>query len=461
MACSLSLTGRFCLTKNHKCIMKQATIILACLCLFSCKKDEGGGSADDGYKGYIYTSNNATSGNGIIMMGRKSDGTLAELPGSPMATGSAGDAADGDFDHQNGLRIIGDYLLAVNAGANPVNGTISVFKINRTNGSLAQVDQNSSTPVMDNMDSHGERPVSIAAKMIGGTAYIAVGNQHSNPHYEMTPPMAKGMVTTSSNRNLAVFTMDMGTGVLQFKNIGATYPEGTYGGPSNVDFNESGSKIAVSTWGVAHIMTNDADLTLQKPSRLFTYDFNGGNLTQTGMYEEAGVSGSIGFSWSPNQQYIYLSNFNLHSSKEDKSVTVHNAGNAAMMQNFATGAARNDEACWTWVSNDKSKLFVVSFSSNEVSVFDIGADGRLAKSLNPNYFARQGGIPMADSKDLYQASDGYLYVSGAFKTHSVAAFRVGGNGALTELPASPYRVPSSAGKTDMEHAFIGLTGFDK
>lgn len=443
-----------------KILLPLSGLLLAASLLHSCKKDEGGSSGDS-YKGYIYTSTNATSGNGIIMLGRKSDGTLTELPGSPMATGSAGDAADGDFDHQNGLRIIGDYLLAVNAGVNPVNGTISVFKINRTNGSLTQIDQNPSTPAMDNMDSHGERPVTIAAKTMSGTTWIAVGNQHSNPHYEKDPPMAVGAVMMSNNRNVAVFTMDMTSGVLSFKNIGATYPEGTYGGPSNIDFNESGSKIAVSTWGVTHIMTPDADLSLQKPSRFFSYDFNNGNMTQTGMYEETGVSGSIGFSWSPNGQYIYMSNFNLHSSKEDNSVTVHNSGTAAKVQNFATGAARNDEACWTWVSNDKSKLFVVSFASNEVNVFDIGGDGKLSKSLSPNYFARQGGIPMADSKDLYQSSDGYLYVSGAFMTHSVAAFTVGGNGALSELSASPYRVPSSTGKTDKEHAFIGLTGFDK
>jgi len=177
------------------------------------------------------------------------------------------------------------------------------------------------------------------------------------------------------------------------------------------------------------------------------------------MFEEAGISGIIGFSWSPNDQYIYLTNFNIHSSKEANSVTVHDGITAAKVQNFGT-AGRNDEACWTWVSLDKSKLYVVSFAENVVSVFDIGADNKLVKTLTPNFFARAGNPPMADSKDLYQTNDGYLYVSGAFQTHSVAVFKMAASGALTEVSGSPYAIPSSVGKTKDQHAFLGFTGFE-
>lgn len=429
----------------------------------SCKKDDDGGNNNntgDGYKGYLYTSTNATAGNGIIAMGRKENGSLTELSGSPYMTGSAGDAADGDFDTQWGVRIVGDYLLAVNAGANPTNSTISVFKINRTNGSLSQIDQNPSTSGMDNMDSRGVRAASIAAKNVGGTTWVAVGNQFANPHYEMPSKTQVGSVMSTPLRNLSVFTLNESNGLLEFKSIGATYTDGTAGGPTTVDFNSDGSKLAVSTWGVTHIMTPDADTMLQKPGRLYLYNFSGGALTQSGMYEEQGVSGNIGLSWSPNGQYIYLTNFNLHSSKEDHSVTVHNSTTGAKVQNFSS-ADRNDEACWTWVSLDRSKLFTASFATNYISVFDIGGDGKLSVSLSPNFFARGGSIPMADTKEMHQSADNYLYVAGAFKTHSVSIFKVGGNGALTEMSGSPYRIPSSSGKTEMEHAFIGLTGFDK
>ncbi|MFN2439507.1 MAG: hypothetical protein ABR503_09940 [Chitinophagaceae bacterium] len=426
---------------------------------FSCKKDDKKFGQD--LKGFIYTSTNATAGNAIIALGRYADGTVEELKSSPYATGAAGDAAEGDFDTQWALRIVGNYLLAVNAGANPVNGSISVFKINKESGHLEQVDQNPSTPAMDNMDSRGVRAASIAAKTIGNQTWVVVANQFANPNFQGPAGTAFGTVVSTPLRNLAIFSFNQSNGRLSFDKIGATYMDGNNGGPTTVEFNGAGTKLAVSTWGVPHFMVDDPDLSKQKPGRLYIYDFSAGNLTQTGVYEESGVSGNIGFSWSPNDQYIYLSNFNLHSSKEANSVTVHHGTTAAKLQNFAS-AGRNDEACWTWVSNDKSKLYVASFGENTVSVFDILGTNLLAKTLTPNFFYRRGNLPMGDTKDMHEA-DGYLYVSGAFQSHTVSIFKTSSSGVLSELfvGASPYYVPTSVGKTKEQHAYLGLTGFDR
>lgn len=177
------------------------------------------------------------------------------------------------------------------------------------------------------------------------------------------------------------------------------------------------------------------------------------------MYEETGISGNIGFSWSPGGQYIYLSNAALHSSKEDNSITVHDGTTARKVQHFAT-AGRNDEACGTLISLDYARLYIASFSPNVISVFNIGADGQLDESLMPSYFARGGSIPQFDTKDMYE-TQGYLYVLGAFKSHTITTFKTSPNGVLSEVAASPYHIPSSVGKTDKQHAFLGLTGFEK
>lgn len=203
-------------------------------------------------------------------------------------------------------------------------------------------------------------------------------------------------MVSSSARNLAVFTFDSSNGALAFQSIGATYSDGTNGGPATATFNADGGKLAVSTWGVPHFAAPDADLSLQRPGRLYLYGFSNGSLSQTGMYEEQGVSGNIGLSWSPNDQYVYMTNFNLHSSVEDNSVTVHDGTTAAKGQNFPT-SDRNDEACWTWVSLDRQRLFTASFTSNAVSTFDIGGDGKLSVSLNPNSVVRRG-VPMPDTQ---------------------------------------------------------------
>jgi 6-phosphogluconolactonase (cycloisomerase 2 family) len=428
--------------------------------LFSCKKLTPIIEQAREFSGFIYTSTNATSGNAIIALGRNRDGSVKELDKSPYSTGAAGDAAEGDFDAQWSLRIVGDYLLAVNAGANPVNGSISVFKINRLNGSLTQIDQNPSTAaVMDNMDSYGVRSTSIAASYSGGKTWIVVGNQYANPHYEGNPAVPVGFPIVSTNlRNLAVFTFDESTGLLQFKKIGATYMDGDHGGPCTVDFNASGTKLAVSTWGVPHILVDNPDLSLQKPGALHIYSFADGNLTETGMYKEEGVSGNIGFSWSPNDKYIYLTNFNLHSSKVDNSVTVHDATTAAKVQNFAT-ALQNDEACWTHISMDNNTLYTASFAGNNISAFDIAGNDELSITLDPNYWIRRN-VPSPDTKDMYEA-DRCLYVSGAYLSHTISFFKMLPNGALDEMQGSPYAIPTSAGKTPEQHAYLGLTGFEK
>jgi 6-phosphogluconolactonase (cycloisomerase 2 family) len=204
----------------------------------------------------------------------------------------------------------------------------------------------------------------------------------------------------------------------------------------------------------------DPDLSKQRPGRLYIYDFMSGNLSQKGVYEKTGVSGNIGFSWSPNDQYIYLSNFNLHSSVENHSLTVHNGNTAAQVQNFATGN-RNDEACWTWVSLDKSKLYVASFGENVISVFSILGTNLLAKTLEPNFFAKRGNLPPGDAKDLHESADGYLYNTGAYQSHTLSTFKTSASGILTEIANSPYYIPTSIGKTKEQHAYLGLTGFDK
>jgi hypothetical protein len=62
---------------------------------------------------------------------------------------------------------------------------------------------------------------------------------------------------------------------------------------------------------------------------------------------------------------------------------------------------------------------------------------------------------------MHETTDGYLYVSGAFQSHTVTTFKTSLSGMLSEVAASPYYVPTSLGKTKEQHAYLGLTGFDK
>ena len=129
--------------------------------------------------GFLYTTLNGEGPNQVIAIERLEDGSLGEQ--TAYLTGSVGGAnrdaggdAAGDFGSQGAVQIIGDHLLAVNAGGN----TVSVFGLDRDDGGLDHV---------ANVASGGERPVSIAftPKGAGSDEYwVVVGNQWNNPNVQ-------------------------------------------------------------------------------------------------------------------------------------------------------------------------------------------------------------------------------------------------------------------------------------
>ena len=78
--------------------------------------------AGAGATGYAYTLNNDGERNAVVVLARNDDGTLAEVAGSPFATGGRGLVAPtgGDFDAQGSVRVHGRYVLAVNPGSNSI-----------------------------------------------------------------------------------------------------------------------------------------------------------------------------------------------------------------------------------------------------------------------------------------------------------------------------------------------------
>ena len=125
------------------------------------------------------------------------------------------------------------------------------------------------------------------------------------------------------DRNIQLFSFDAKTGVLTLEKTLDKYA-GTNGGPTTVAFNRDGTKLAVSTWGIAHFGTKDP--TNQKPSRVYVYSFDDskGNVSNRRYFEEVGVAGSIGFSWGKNTSTLFVSNFNFVPEKRDHSLTVPN-----------------------------------------------------------------------------------------------------------------------------------------
>jgi hypothetical protein len=438
---------------------------------------------------FLYTSTNDPTGNHVIAMAIGGDGLLTEIyseAGTAFPTGGTGDADDGDFDGQHAIYIIPgtSYLLVVNAGdaqwENSIaegHGSVSVFEIDGDSGQLARIDQSPSTvDSLENIDSGGVRPISIGSTVIDGQTWVLVANQYHNPFWGgnsrtdgllNTPPGDPTDATkNTAARNITAFKFN--DGVLSSPTTVVTYESGDHGGPTQVAFSPDGTKAAVTTWGLAQFgegVTTNADV--QGTSRLYVYDVSGSadNLTLTNgrHFEHRGVSGSIGYSWASDSDGVYIANFNLAltpESYEDYGVTSVSTGASPELLSHAEIPGVDDEACWTWLSPDGTRLYAASFAKNKVSYFEVSPDHELTHKQT---LVRRD-VPAADTKDMFITSDGkHFYVSGALMSHTISIYVVGPDGTLTEVAASPYKVPSShpggENVSPMSQAYLGLTGY--
>ena len=432
-------------------------------------------SSDKSVAGYLYTSLNGEGINQVVSFERLTDGSLGvqkaySTNSSGGANVEAGGDAAGDFDAQGAMQIIGDHMLVVNAGGN----TISVFDVDKEDGDLK---------LLKNVDSGGVRPVSISYVKKAGSNdqyWVVVGNQWNNPNVqkggpgegpiEMYPNAAfhadgGGHEKRLAERNISLFSFDSNTGALALEKSLDSYV-GTYGGPATVAFTSDGTKLGVSTWGIAHFGTEV--LSNQKPSRIYVYDFDQttGNVSNSRHFEETGISGSIGLSWDKNSPTLFISNFNLVPEKRDHSLTVlrDDGSTVTKVANFGTGnGADIDEACWTTLSPDGTKLYLSSFGGNFISEFDVGPGGTVTK-VGPNqetaFAQRKSGTPAGDTKDMYVTNGGtHMYVLGAYQTFTISKFDVANHGGLKLT--DEYKVSAATRTGPGSYNFLGLVGFDK
>lgn len=418
--------------------------------------------------GYLYTTTNGTGGNQVVKFSRNADGSLTDevaynTGSMGGANPAAGGDAHGDFDTQGAIQIIGNYLLNVNAGGN----TISIFALDRETGDLT---------LKGNVDSGGTRPTSITYTQKPGTMdeyWLVVGNQWNNPNVqkdtlERYPDDAfhaadlTAADPSDEERNIQLFTFNTSTGALTSVARLDTYVREN-GGPATVTFSDDGTKLAVSTWGIAHFSTESPSLDEQHPSRVYVYDFDKEAGTTSGerFFEEEGISGSIGLNWAKgSNEIMHVSNFNLIAEKSDNGLTVlsDNGMTVTKVGNYTTGAEEIDEACWTLLSPSGDRLYVASFSGNLITPFELDAEGKVTKTLP---FEVRGDLaPVGDSKDMYISPDNqYLYNLGAFLSHSINVFKITDTG--LEYQSQLILETTSDGQEAGSYNFLGLAGFDK
>jgi len=357
-----------------------------------------------GANGYAYTLNNDGEKNAVVVLGRNDDGTLAEVAGSPFATGGRGLVvpAGGDFDAQGSVRRHDRYVLAVNPGSDSV--------------AVLAVDGPRLMPVAGSpFASGGVTPLSITAH--GDLVYVA--NQ------------AIPFLNPSRKPNITGFRMSADGRLTPIPGSTIEFPAGQ--GPAQIEFNPSGSVLAVTagfqTDGRIHTFAVMPDGTLKEgPGSPF--------VTRE-------VSGTVGYSWSADGRHLLVSNFRGSAM----TVFAVDSTTAAIEPKGPAYPNGGGAACWTALSPDGKTLYTGNFVGNSISAYAVMPDGTL--SLLGTVARREAMKP--DTKDIEISPDGkYLYAIGPIARH-VAVFAIGADRLPRELPAgrSPYTVTSGQWTTGL------------
>ena len=348
---------------------------------------------------YIYTINNDLANNGVVALKRSADGLIAEVLGSPFSTGGKG-LSGGDIDEQGAIRVHGEFVLAVNPGSN------SVAVLRKQSGGKLMAVPGSPFP------SGGSHPLSLTV--------------HKNLVYVANQAAEWG--NPASAPNLVGFHMDSDGRLTPIPGSRIEFPRGA--GPAQVEFSPTGENVVVTSGFQGENASRIHSFRVMSDGRL--HEAAGSPLAPQG------ASGTVGFSWSPMGDRVYVSNF------RGSAITVFSVDRQSGGIRQVGGAYGDNEqaACWTAISADGRTLYVANFVSNSISVFDVGTGGKLTPLGTTK--RRAGTSP--DTKDIEVSKDGkHLYAVGSGKTE-VAVFQIGADRMLTELSAGHSPVKISTGQ---------------
>jgi len=382
----------------------NAVLLLLIAAALSVGQLAGPRPAVAGANGYAYTLNNDGEKNAVVVLGRNDDGTLAEVAGSPFATGGRGLVvpAGGDFDAQGSVRIHGRYVLAVNPGSDSV--------------AVLAVDGPRLMPVAGSpFASGGVTPLSITAH--GDLVYVA--NQ------------AIAFMNPSRKPNITGFRLSADGRLTPIPGSTIEFPAGQ--GPAQIEFSPGGSVLAVTAG-------------FQTDGRIHTYVVMPDGTLKEGPgspFVTREVSGTVGYSWSADGHYLLVSNFRGSAM----TVFAVDSTTAAIEPKGPTYPNGGGAACWTALSPDGKTLYTGNFVGNSISAYAVMPNGSL--SLLGTVARREAMKP--DTKDIEISPDGrYLYAIGPI-ARQVAVFAIGADRLPRELPAgrSPYTVTSGQWTTGL------------
>jgi 6-phosphogluconolactonase len=337
--------------------------------------------------GAVYTLNNSSSGNAVMVFSRAADGHI--LPAGMVATGGTGTGKG--LGNQGALAIdaANRFLFAVNAGSD----NISVFKI-----------AENSLRLIDVVPSGGKQPISLTVSRkvlyvlnnggaVGGSDTIAGFAVGANGHLR---PIVSGLPLSATSV-----------------------------GPAQIGFNNDGDILLV-----AEKNTNNIDL--------FSVDDDGVAIGPT-VVPSAGQT-PFGFAFGKRNQVFVSDAFG--GGANAGAVSSYVASDGRTLRTITGVAADKQTApCWVVLTNDGRFAYTTNTGSGNVSGYRVGFNGtlRLLNADGETANTGSGSTPLDaaisnDARFLYVLTPG---------TGNIQGFAVSVDGSLTPLSQVPG-IPSSA-----------------
>ncbi len=336
--------------------------------------------------GAVYTLNNSSSGNAVLVFGRAADGQI--LPAGMVATGGTG--AGKGLGNQGALAIdaANGFLFAVNAGSD----NISVFSI-AANG----------LRLVDLVPSGGKQPISLTVSRkvlyvlnnggaVGGSDTVAGFAVGANGHLK---PIVSGLPLSAASV-----------------------------GPAQIGFGTDGDILLV-----AEKATNTIDV--------FSVDDDGVAVGPT-VVPSAGQT-PFGFAFGKRNEVFVSDAFG--GGANAGAVSSYAVSSGGLKTVSAAAADKQTAPCWVVLSNDGRFAYATNTGSGNVSGYRVGFNGALqllnADGLTANTGTGSTPLDAAISNDAR-----FLYVLTP-GTGNIQGFAITPDGSLTPLSQAPG-IPSSA-----------------
>ncbi len=337
--------------------------------------------------GAVYTLNNSSSGNAVLVFSRSADGHI--LPTGMIATGGTGTGKG--LGNQGALAIdaANGFLFAVNAGSD----NISVFRIGEKGLRL-----------VDLVPSGGKQPISLTVSRkvlyvlnnggaVGGSDTIAGFAVGANGHLK---PIVSGLPLSAASV-----------------------------GPAQIGFNVDGDLLLV-----AEKAANNIDV--------FSVDDDGVAVGPT-VVPSAGQT-PFGFAFGKRNQVFVSDAFG--GAANTGAVSSYVVSDDRKLRTITGVAADKQTApCWVVLTNDGRFAYTTNTGSGNVSAYRVGFNGalRLLNADGQTADTGSGSIPLDaaisnDSRFLYVLTPG---------TSNIQGFVISLDGSLAPLSQAPG-IPSSA-----------------